>query len=187
MKLHLFTWTETWLQWTPSWYIHATTPLLQGGEGIENMGILNPGGQKQPGDGHMAGNVMFTWIWIHLLLLNGWSPGNIHDSNVSHYLIDSVRDFQYVLADSTYNSSEIYDYIFEITHSMPVIDTNRRRGIILEKLIMNRYIGFEIRKNHWGMYSLRLEIGGHSQYWRKYWDQRTSGMLGTGTMIQLWV
>ena len=31
---------------------------------------------------------------------------------------------------------------------MPVIDTNRRRGIILEKLIMNRYIGFEIRKNH---------------------------------------
>lgn len=101
-----------------------------------------------------------TWRWSYgrkchvymdmdsLIIVEWLITGNIHDSNVSHYLIDSVRDFQYVLADSTYNSSEIYDYIFEITHSMPVIDTNRRRGIILEKLIMNRYIGFEIRKNH---------------------------------------
>ena len=41
---------------------------------------------------------------------------------------------------------------------MPFIDTNRRMGIILEKLIMNRKIGIDIRKNNSGMYSLRWEI-----------------------------
>jgi hypothetical protein len=41
---------------------------------------------------------------------------------------------------------------------MPVIDTNRRRGIISEKLSVNRNIGMEIRKNYFGMYTLRWEI-----------------------------
>jgi len=79
-------------------------------------------------------------------------------SKASHYLIDSVRDFQYILADSAYDSAEIYDYIFENTHSLPVINTNRRRGIGSEKLSMNRRIGMEIRENNSGMYSLRWEI-----------------------------
>ena len=50
--------------------------------------------------------------------------GNIHDSKISHDLIDSVRNYSYILADSAYDTSEIYDYIFDNTHSMPVIDTN---------------------------------------------------------------
>lgn len=97
---------------------------------------------------------------VDSLIIAEWiiTRGNIHDSRESHYLKDSIRDFQYILADSAYDSSEIYDYIFENTHSMPFIDTNRRMGIILEKLIMNRKIGIDIRKNNSGMYSLRWEI-----------------------------
>jgi len=97
---------------------------------------------------------------IDSLIISEWiiTRGNIHDSKASHHLIDSVRDFQYILADSAYDSAEIYDYIFENTHSLPVIDTNRRRGIRSEKLGMNRKIGIDMRKNNSGMYSLRWEI-----------------------------
>jgi len=97
---------------------------------------------------------------IDSLVIAEWiiTSGNIHDSKASHHLIDSVRDFQYILADSAYDSAEIYDYIFENTHSLPVIDTNRRGGIRSEKLSMNRRIGMEIRENNSGMYSLRWEI-----------------------------
>jgi len=83
---------------------------------------------------------------IDSLVIAEWiiTRGSIHDSRVSHYLIDSIRDFQYILADSAYDSAEICDYIFENTHSMPVIDANGRTGI-------------QIRKNDSGMYSLRWE------------------------------
>jgi hypothetical protein len=53
---------------------------------------------------------------------------NMHDSRVSHEMVDSVRNFSYILGDSAYDTSDIYDYVFENTHSIPVIDTNRRRG-----------------------------------------------------------
>ena len=39
--------------------------------------------------------------------------------------------------NTAYDSSDIYDYIFENTHAMPVIDTNKRRGIIEDKLSYN--------------------------------------------------
>lgn len=84
--------------------------------------------------------------------------GNIHDSRVSHKLIDSVRNFSYILADSAYDTSEIYDYIFENTHSIPVIDTNRRRGIVPERLSVNRKIGIDLRRKYSSLYSLRWEI-----------------------------
>ena len=32
--------------------------------------------------------------------------------------------------DSVYYTSKIYDYIFENIHSLPVIDTNKRRDIV---------------------------------------------------------
>ena len=84
--------------------------------------------------------------------------GNIHDSKVSHDLIDSVRNYTHILADSAYDTSEIYDYIFDNTHSMRVVDTNKRRGIISDRLTMNRMIGIDLRKEYSSLYSLRWEI-----------------------------
>ena len=86
------------------------------------------------------------------------TKGNVHDSKVSHDLIDSVRNYMYILADSAYDTSEIYDYIFENTHSLPVIDTNKRRGIRSERLAMNRNIGIDLRIEYSSLYSLRWEI-----------------------------
>ncbi|CAC11419.1 hypothetical protein [Thermoplasma acidophilum] len=73
--------------------------------------------------------------------------GNIHDSRVSHRLIDSIRNFAYILADSTYHISEIYDYVFENTHSIPIIDTSKRRGIVPERLSVNRKSELTSRRN----------------------------------------
>jgi len=60
------------------------------------------------------------------------TKGNLHDSKVSHELIDAVRDFFYIIADSAGDTSDIYDYVFENTHCIPVIDTNKRRGIVTD-------------------------------------------------------
>ncbi len=67
--------------------------------------------------------------------------GNIHDSRVSHGMVDSVRNFSYILADSAYDTSDIYDYVFENTHTLSIIDTNRRRGIVPDQFSLNRKIG----------------------------------------------
>ena len=83
--------------------------------------------------------------------------GNIHDSRVSHDMIDSVRDFSYILGDSAYDTSDIYDYVFENTHSIPVIDTNKRRGIVTDRLSVNRRIGIDLRREYSSLYSLRWE------------------------------
>ena len=84
--------------------------------------------------------------------------GNIHDSRISHDLIDSVRNYTHILADSAYDTSEIYDYIFDNTHSMLVIDTSKRIGIRSDRLPMNRNIGIDLRKKYSSLYSLRWEI-----------------------------
>ena len=73
-------------------------------------------------------------------------------------MIDSVRDFRYILMDAAYDSSDIYDYIFENTHSIAVIDTNRRRGIVENKLTYNRKLGIALRKIESSRYKLRWEI-----------------------------
>ena len=86
------------------------------------------------------------------------TKGNLHDSHVSHDMIDSVRYFSYILADSAYDASDIYDYVFENTHSLPIIDTNKRRGIIPDRLPVNRKIGIDVRKEYASLYSLRWEI-----------------------------
>ena len=97
---------------------------------------------------------------IDSLLIMEWliTRGNIHDSRVSHDMVDSVRNFSYILADSAYDTSDTYDYAFENTHALPVIDTNRRRGIVPERLSMNRKIGIDLRKEYSALYSLRWEI-----------------------------
>ena len=73
-------------------------------------------------------------------------------------MIDSVRNYGYILADSAYDTSEIYDYIFENAHSLPGIDTNNRRGIINDRLTVNRKIGIELRNEYSSMYTMRWEI-----------------------------
>ncbi|MGC8681314.1 MAG: hypothetical protein ACP5TW_04695 [Thermoplasmata archaeon] len=60
--------------------------------------------------------------------------------------------------DAAYDSSDIYEYIFENTDCIPVIDTNRRKGIIESKLSEARIKGIEIRKKEASRYSLRWEI-----------------------------
>ena len=65
-------------------------------------------------------------IDIDSLLIMEWlvTRGNMHDSPVSQDMVDSVRYFSYILADSAYDASDIYGYVFENTHAFPIIDTN---------------------------------------------------------------
>ena len=39
-------------------------------------------------------------------------------------IVDLLRYFSYILADLAYDASDIYDYVFENTHALPIIDTN---------------------------------------------------------------
>ena len=70
----------------------------------------------------------------------------MNDKNISFPLIDSVRDYSYVMMDAAYDSSDIYEYIFENTQCSPIIDTNRRRGIVKSSLSHSRREGIKIRK-----------------------------------------
>lgn len=73
-------------------------------------------------------------------------------------MIDSARNFTYILGDSAYDVSGIYDYVFENTHSLPIIDTNRRGGIVPDRLSVNRKIGTDLRKENSSTYAMRWEI-----------------------------
>lgn len=53
----------------------------------------------------------------------------------------------------------MYDYAFENTHALPIIDTNERKNIIPERLLVNGRIGINLRRESASLYSLRLEIG----------------------------
>ncbi len=99
-------------------------------------------------------------IDVDSLLIMEWmvTKGNMHDSHVSYDMVDSVRSFSYILADSAYDSSDIYDYVFENIHALPIIDTNKRRGIVDNRLPVNRKIGIEMRIEYASMYPLRWEI-----------------------------
>ncbi|WMT55540.1 MULTISPECIES: transposase [Acidiplasma] len=86
------------------------------------------------------------------------TTASVYDKNMAFEMIDSVRNYNYILMDAAYDSSDIYDYIFENTHSIPVIDTNRRRGIVENKLTYNRKLGIALRKKESSRYKLRWEI-----------------------------
>jgi len=74
------------------------------------------------------------------------TTASLHDKNIAFPLIDSLRDYDYVMMDAAYDSSDIYEYIFENSKCSPVIDTNRRRGIIDSKLSHSRREGMKIRR-----------------------------------------
>ncbi len=86
------------------------------------------------------------------------TTASIHDSTVAQEMIDSVRGHEYILMDAAYDSAGIYDYIMDNTHAIPIIDTNRRRGIVPDNLGFNRKQGIIIRKEEKSRYRLRWEI-----------------------------
>ena len=86
------------------------------------------------------------------------TTASIYDKNIAFPLIDSVRDYSYVMMDAAYDSSDIYEYIFENTQCSPVIDANKRRGIVDSRLSHSRKEGIKIRKEEASRYSLRWEI-----------------------------
>jgi hypothetical protein len=49
------------------------------------------------------------------------------------YWTDTCKGFKYILADSAYDFNRFYGYIFEKTGLIPVIDTNKKRGLDTEK------------------------------------------------------
>ena len=86
------------------------------------------------------------------------TTASIHDSVMAFPMIDAVRDHEYILMDAAYDSAGIYDYIMDNTHSIPVIDTNRRRGIVPDNLAFSRKQGIIIREREKARYRLRWEI-----------------------------
>ena len=55
-------------------------------------------------------------------------------------------------------SSNIYEYIFENTLCSPVIDTNKRTGIVDPRLSHGRMESIKMRNEDTSRYSLRSEI-----------------------------
>ena len=86
------------------------------------------------------------------------TTASIHDSTVAREMIDAVRGHGYILMDAAYDSSEIYDYVMENTHAIPVIDTNRRKGIATHNMAFNRKQGIITREREKSRYRLRWEI-----------------------------
>jgi len=54
--------------------------------------------------------------------------------------------------------NHLYGYIFEKTSLIPVIDTNRRRGLDTEKQKQFRWLAIGLKKLHSMRYKLREEI-----------------------------
>ena len=110
--------------------------------------------------GYEYGRKMHASIDTDSLSIMNWkiTTASVYDKNIAFEMIDSVRDYNYILMDAVYDSSDIYDYIFENTHAVPVIDTNRRRGIVEERLTYNRKLGISIMKWESSRYKIRWEI-----------------------------
>ena len=118
------------------------------------------GGWSKATKGWTYGTSYHMTLDVVTILIMYWivTRGNIHDSKVSHEMVDSVRNFSYILADSAYDTSDIYYYVFENTHSLSIIDTNRRRGIFPQRLPVNLRIGIDLSREYSSLYSLRWEI-----------------------------
>jgi hypothetical protein len=80
--------------------------------------------------GYEYGRKVHACIDTDSLSTMNWkiTTASVYDKNIAFEMIDSVRDYNYILMDAAYDSSDVYDYVFENTHSVPVIDTNRRMG-----------------------------------------------------------
>ena len=110
--------------------------------------------------GYECGRELHAVIDTDSLSVMEWKITTIsaYDKNIAFQMIDSISNYNYILMDAAYDSSDIYDYIFENTHSMPVIDTNRRRGIVENKLTYSRKLGIALRKKESSRYKLKWEI-----------------------------
>ena len=99
-------------------------------------------------------------IDVDFLMIMEWmiTKGNLHDSHGAHDMIDSVKNFSYILADSAQDASDIYDYVFVNTHALSIIDINKRREIIPDRLLVNRKIWIDLRNEYALLYSLKWEI-----------------------------
>ena len=80
------------------------------------------------------------------LLIQNWmvTTAAVHDSTVAKKQIDSGEGYRYFLADSAYDSQQIYRYIFDHSSMIPVIDTNKRRGISLKKSKSSSLVGYSV-------------------------------------------
>ena len=107
--------------------------------------------------GYEYGRKVHASIDTDSLSIQEWkiTTASVYDKNIVFEMIDSVRGHNYILMDAVYDSSDVYDYIFENTDSLPVIDTNRRKGIVEDKLTYNRKLGISIRKRESSRYKLR--------------------------------
>ena len=110
--------------------------------------------------GYEYGRKVRAAIDTDSLSIQEWkvTTASVYDKNMALPMIDPVRDFRYILMDAAYDSSDIYDYIFENAHAIPVIDTNRRRDIVEDRLTYNRKLGIALRKKESSRYKLRWEI-----------------------------
>lgn len=86
------------------------------------------------------------------------TTASIHDSTVACGIIGAVSDHECILMCAAYHSSDIYYYVMENTHAIPLIDTKRRREIVDESLAFNRKEGIITRERERSRYKLRREI-----------------------------
>ena len=75
------------------------------------------------------------------------TTASVYNKNIAFEIIDSIRNYNYILMDTAYDSSDIYDYIFENTHAIPVIDKNRRMGIVEDRVKFDRKLSIVLREN----------------------------------------
>lgn len=89
--------------------------------------------------------------------------------------------------DAAYDLSSIHDYVLGNTHAIPVIDTNRRRGIIPDNLTFNRKRLIITKEGGKSRYELRWGIEGTFPLLGRYCIQNIYGMCAAGTMMLLLV
>ena len=109
--------------------------------------------------GYEYGRKVHASIDTDSLSIQEWqiTTASVYDKNIAFGIIDSVRDYNYILVDAACISSDIYDYIFENSHAVPVIHTNKRMRIVEDKLAYNTKLGILIRKGESSRYKLRWE------------------------------
>ena len=69
--------------------------------------------------GYEYGRKIHASIDTDSLSIQGWkiTTASVYDKKMAFEMIDSVREYNYILMAPAYDSSDIYDYIFENTHS----------------------------------------------------------------------
>lgn len=77
-----------------------------------------------------------------------------------HKMFHSIRNFSYILGGSAYDTMDTFAYLFENTHFIPVIDTNRGRGIVPQRLSVNHRVGIDLRREYASLYYMRWGIKG---------------------------